>query len=99
MLLGRTVIEEIYQNERRLTQFSRFSTKQMFPTDRPPWADAKNRAQYKEGVALPVRIPASLPCVCSRERTSCFSPLFKRHSSKLPVFVLTLVGAVDEMSL
>ena len=57
MLLGRTVIEEIYQNERRLTQFSRFSTKQMFPTDRPPWADAKNRAQYKEGVALPVRIP------------------------------------------
>ena len=55
----RTVIEEIYQNERRLTQFSRFSTKQMFPTDRPPWADAKNRAQYKEGVALPVRIPAS----------------------------------------
>ena len=31
----------------------------MFPTDRPPWADAKNRAQYKEGVALPVRIPVT----------------------------------------
>ncbi len=50
----RTVIEEIYQNERRLTQFSGFSTKQMFPTDRAPWADAKNRPQYKEGVQLPV---------------------------------------------
>ena len=50
----RTDIEEIYQNERRLTQFSRFSTKQMFPTDRAPWADPKNRPQYKEGVRLPV---------------------------------------------
>ena len=49
----RTVIEELYQNERRLTQFSRFSTKQMFPNDRAPWADGKNRPQYKEGVQLP----------------------------------------------
>ena len=49
----RTVIEEIFQHERRLTQFSEFSTKRMFPTDRPPWADVRNQPQHKEAVRLP----------------------------------------------
>jgi hypothetical protein len=71
----RTVIEELYQNERRLTQFSRFSTKQMFPTDRAPWADAKNRPQYKESVQLPVSEPRAALIFASPGCLTCIAIL------------------------
>ena len=55
-----TVVEELWENQRRRKPFGDYSTAELFPSDPPAFSDSVGMARYESSVTLPTADTAAI---------------------------------------